>query len=95
MSTPAASARPDAHQAESVCVLRTTAPSHARERGLLAVVALTAVMMVVEIGASYTTHSMALTAVATGPGRTVEVYRAQVLAACTLCHLTIEVRAGV
>jgi cation diffusion facilitator family transporter len=38
------------------------APTHARERGLLAVVALTAVMMVVEIVAGYATHSMALTA---------------------------------
>jgi cation diffusion facilitator family transporter len=34
------------------------------------------------------------TVVAPSPVGAVEVYRAQVLAACTLCHLTIEVRTG-
>ena len=62
MSTLAANARSDAPHGERVCTLRTMAPTHARERGLLAVVALTAVMMVVEIVAGYATHSMALTA---------------------------------
>jgi cation diffusion facilitator family transporter len=62
MSTVAASARPQGPPAESACSLRTTVPTHRRERGLLAVVALTAVMMVVEIVAGYATHSMALTA---------------------------------
>jgi cation diffusion facilitator family transporter len=62
MVTLAASAHPPGTEPAPACSLRTTAPSHARERGLLAVVALTAVMMVVEIVAGYATHSMALTA---------------------------------
>jgi cation diffusion facilitator family transporter len=62
MSTLAASAPPHAAQAVPLCTLRMTTPSHARERGLLTVVALTAVMMVVEIVAGQATHSMALTA---------------------------------
>ncbi|MEY4511516.1 MAG: hypothetical protein RLZZ450_3638 [Pseudomonadota bacterium] len=62
MVTLAAGAHPPVPEPGALCSLRTTAPSHARERGLLAVVALTAVMMVIEIVAGYATHSMALTA---------------------------------
>ena len=45
-----------------VCTVRRPEPTHARERGVRAVIALTAAMMVVEIVVGYTTHSMALTA---------------------------------
>jgi cation diffusion facilitator family transporter len=45
-----------------VCTVRRPEPPHARERGVRAVIALTATMMVVEIAVGYTTHSMALTA---------------------------------
>jgi cation diffusion facilitator family transporter len=45
-----------------VCRVREAAPLQRGERGIIAVVALTAVMMVVEIVAGYATHSMALTA---------------------------------
>jgi cation diffusion facilitator family transporter len=44
------------------CGVRAPIPIHARERGVLAVVILTAVMMVVEIVAGYLTGSMALLA---------------------------------
>jgi cation diffusion facilitator family transporter len=44
------------------CGVRAPIPIHARERGVLAVVILTAVMMVVEIVAGYATGSMALLA---------------------------------
>src|SRR5690606_26788102 len=44
------------------CVIREPAPTHARERGVRAVVLLTAVMMVVEVVAGYLTGSMALLA---------------------------------
>jgi cation diffusion facilitator family transporter len=45
-----------------LCAVRQPEPAHARERGVRAVIALTATMMVVEIVVGYTTHSMALTA---------------------------------
>ena len=45
-----------------VCPVRQPEPPHARERGVRAVIALTAAMMVVEIVVGYATHSMALTA---------------------------------
>jgi cation diffusion facilitator family transporter len=45
-----------------VCTVRQPESPHARERGVRAVIALTATMMVVEIAVGYTTHSMALTA---------------------------------
>jgi cation diffusion facilitator family transporter len=48
--------------APQVCPVRRPEPLHARERGVRAVIALTATMMVVEIAVGYTTHSMALTA---------------------------------
>jgi len=48
--------------APHVCPVRQPEPPHARERGVRAVIALTAMMMVVEIVAGYATHSMALTA---------------------------------
>jgi cation diffusion facilitator family transporter len=44
------------------CATRLPPPAHARERGVRAVVALTATMMIVEIAVGYTTGSMALTA---------------------------------
>ena len=49
-----------AHSEE--CPARKPAPSHARERGVLAVVLLTAAMMVTEIIVGYATSSMALLA---------------------------------
>jgi cation diffusion facilitator family transporter len=49
-------------QSHPTCVVRLPRPSHARERGVRAVVALTATMMVVEIAAGYATGSMALAA---------------------------------
>jgi cation diffusion facilitator family transporter len=45
-----------------VCTVRRPEPPHARERGVRAVIALTATMMVIEIAVGYTTNSMALTA---------------------------------
>jgi len=45
-----------------LCTARTPAPSRRRERGVLAVVVLTAVMMVVEIAVGYASQSMALLA---------------------------------
>jgi cation diffusion facilitator family transporter len=45
-----------------LCTIRRPEPAHARERGVRAVIALTATMMVIEIAAGYTTNSMALTA---------------------------------
>jgi cation diffusion facilitator family transporter len=48
--------------APHVCTVRQPQLPHARERGVRAVIALTATMMVVEIAVGYTTHSMALTA---------------------------------
>jgi len=47
---------------DDACGVRTLSMPHRRERGLRAVVALTAAMMVVEIVAGYATHSMALLA---------------------------------
>lgn len=49
-------------EAADSCDVRRAIPPHTRERGLYAVVALTAVMMVVEIAVGYATGSMALTA---------------------------------
>ncbi len=48
--------------APHVCPVRRPEPPHARERGVRAVIALTATMMVVEIVVGYATRSMALTA---------------------------------
>ncbi len=48
--------------AQHTCTLRRPEPPHARERGVRAVIALTAAMMVVEIAVGYATQSMALTA---------------------------------
>lgn len=50
----------NAHDDE--CPARRPAPSHGRERGVLAVVILTAAMMVIEIVVGYATSSMALLA---------------------------------
>lgn len=50
------------HAPADECPARRAAPVHARERGVRAVVALTAVMMVVEIAVGYVTRSMALLA---------------------------------
>jgi len=47
---------------ESLCSVHAAEAPHARERGVLLVVLLTAAMMVVEIGVGYATHSMALLA---------------------------------
>lgn len=47
---------------QHICAARQPEPRNARERGVRAVIALTATMMVVEIVVGYATHSMALTA---------------------------------
>jgi len=49
-------------QASHACSVRQPEPAHARERGVRAVIALTATMMVVEIAVGRITGSMALTA---------------------------------